>query len=303
MSNDLTLSGIRVLDLGTRVSTAWCTRLFADYGAEVIAVEQEGGHPLRNEGPFDTGQVSIPSRYFLVSKGIADPVDLPDLVANADVIITSNAIGDLGAQELSKANSNALVCAITPHGLDGDLTKRPGNDLTASASSGWAWLNGTKDREPLKGSGYQASYQSGTFAFGATLAALIEQLASGATGQIIDISEREVLVSTCAPAPLRCQYSGADWPRKTTMDVNDGPVPVKDGWFALTISRPIFWIKAMEVLGLPELAADKDLQQAGLRHRHKDRFVDKVGDAMKQWTHRRERDPRSLGGLQRKRAA
>ena len=48
MTDQSTLAGIRVLDLGDRASTAWCGRLLADYGADVIGVEDEGGHPLRH---------------------------------------------------------------------------------------------------------------------------------------------------------------------------------------------------------------------------------------------------------------
>ena len=280
---DATLSDLRVLDLGLRTSTAWCSRLLADYGAEVISVEGQP-HPLRDDGPFDADGNSIPARYFLVSKQTGNPQRTDDYVLQADVIITSAVEGELSPQVLSARNPNALVCALTPYGLASDLASLPGNDLTACASSGWAWYNGLMGREPLKCSGYQASYQSGTLSFGTIIAALSGQLESGEAGQIIDISEREVLVSTSAPAPLRYQYSGFIWSRKPAIDVNEGPVPVKDGWFALTISRPAFWIKAMQVLGLPDLAADKDLAQSGLRHKFKERFVDRVGAAMANWT-------------------
>ncbi len=274
-----TLSGIRVLELGDRVSTAWCTRLLAGYGAQVITIEPTGGHPLRRHPPFDAQGMSIAARYVLGGRSAGAAADTTFLAANVHIVVTS-----AQARELAAQYPNALVCAITPHGLDGDRASLPGNDLTAAAWSGWASVNGTAGRTPLKGSGYQASYQAGTFAFGVLLCALLEQLANRAPGQIIDIAETEVLVSTFAPAPLRFQYSGYVWPRKPALDVNEGPVPVKDGYFALTISRPAFWVKAMRILGLPDLADDADLQQAGLRHKFKDRFAQRVGDAMARWT-------------------
>lgn len=283
--DNLTLSGVCVLDLGARASTAWCGRLFADYGAEVIGIESERGHPLRHEGPLDKDGNSIPARYFLAGRALASAADADDLIRQASIILTSCTGSEAFLPEaLLKKNPGCLVCAITPYGADGDRTEEPGNDLTACAASGWAYVNGLQGRPPLKSSGYQASYQAGTFAFAATLAALIEQLTQRTPGQIIDVAERDVLVSTSAPAPLRYQYSGFRWARKAGVDVNEGPVPVKDGWFALTISRPVFWIKAMQLLGLPDLAEDKELQQAGIRPKYKDRFVDRVGDAMKQWT-------------------
>ena len=284
MDDNLTLSGVKVLDMGDRASTAWCGRLLGDYGAEVIGVESNTGHPLRHEGPFDSEGESIPAQYFLVNRKIAELAQLGRLAEKADIVLTSGSIDEFSAEVLLSLNPGALICAITPYGLDGDLAHCSGNDLTACAASGWAEVNGLQGRPPLKSSGYQASYQSGTFAFGAVLATLLEQLTTDSPGQIIDVSEREVLISTSAPAPLRYQYSGFKWTRKASVDVNEGPVPVKDGWFALTISRPVFWIKAMQVLGLDDLAEDKELQQAGLRHKYKDRFVDRVAEAMSHWT-------------------
>ncbi len=282
VSDRSTLAGLRVLDLGRRTSTAWCARLLADFGAEVIGVEREP-HPLRSEGPFAADGSSVPSEYFLASRGVANAAT-DALIAAADVIICS----DADSTHTARANPRATVCAITPYGLNGRLAEREGNDLTAAAVSGWAAINGMQDRPPLKGSGYQSSLQAGTFAFGTVVSALIEWCAQSPSGesregQVIDISEREVLVSTGAPAPLRIQYSGFEWSRRTAVDVNEGPVPVADGWFALTISRPMFWIKAMHLLDLPDLAEDTELQQAGLRHRLKDRFVDRVGEAMSGW--------------------
>ena len=185
--------------------------------------------------------------------------------------------------QIVEANPGAVICAITPGGLNGAYADLPGNDLTAYARSGWASVNGLKGRSPLKGSGYQASYQAGTLAYGAVVAALTERGNDGA-GQVIDIGELEVLTSTFAPALLRMQYSGVTWERRATVTMNDGPVPVRDGYFALPLSRPAFWRKAMTVLGLPDLADDEELQQPGLRHRHQQRYADRVANTMAQWS-------------------
>ena len=278
------LHAIRVLDLGSRISTAWCARLFAGYGAEVVSIEPAEGHPLRRHPPFDAAGISIPARYVLGGRQVGEPEQLESLIDQADVIITSALVGDAFAPDkLLATSAKALICVITPHGSTGAQAGLPGNELTANARSGWASVNGLQGREPLKGSGYQASYQTGTFAFGVVISALIEQLANNSVGQVIDVAESDLLVSTFSPAPLRYQYSGFIWPQKPGVDVNEGPVPVADGWFALTISRPAFWVKAMRILGLPELADDKELQQAGLRHKFKERFVEPVADAMSSW--------------------
>lgn len=303
-----TLSRINVVDLGERAATAWCSRLLADFGAEVLAVEPPGGHPLRRHPPFDAAGRSIPARYFLANKasaqgaeGAALQVAPPagrgggenqpatggrelaqpaGLLRDAHVIVVSGQAADVAA-----AHPHAIVCAITAHGMTGARRAVPGNELTAAARSGWASVNGFADGAPLKGSGYQAALQSGTLAFGAVVCALVEQLNAGAAapGQLIDISEHETLVSTFGPAPLRAQYSGYVWPRQDGPNLDEGPLPVSDGHFALPLSRPAFWRKAMHLLGLPDLAEDGELQPPGLRTKFKQRYMARVQERMAQW--------------------
>ena len=279
MTDAATLDGLRVVDLGACASTAWCSRLLADYGADVVMVEPGGGHPLRRHPPFGPDGRSTTARYFLANKRSAPLERCDALIADADVIVT-----DQEAAELARTNPKAVVCAITPCGLDAVPSRQRGNDLTAHARSGWASVNGLKGRPPLKGSGYQASYQAGTLAYGSIVAALIERAAGVGRGQVIDVAELDVLVSTFAPAPLRYQYSGAVAPRREAVTMNDGPVPVRDGYFALTLSRPLFWRKAMTVLGLPDLAEDKELQPPGVRQKHRERYTARVEAAMAEWT-------------------
>ena len=187
-----TLAGIRVVDVGDRLATAWCSRLLADYGADVVLVESDRGHQARRFPPFDGCGQSLMARYVLANKKSIGREAADPLIDVADVIVTG--LGD-GAR-LFEQNQNAVVCAITPYGQTGELKDYLGNDLTAYARSGWAHCNGLLGRPPLKGSGYQASYQVGTLAFGGVVAALIEKFATDGFGQLIDISEWETLVST-----------------------------------------------------------------------------------------------------------
>lgn len=276
-----TLAGINVVDLGDRAATAWCSRLLADFGAEVQAVEPADGHPLRRHPPFDGAGRSIPARYFLANKASVAKGAGP--LATAHVIVTSG----LDAARLASAHPHAIVCAITAHGLTGAKRGLPGNELTAAARSGWASVNGIQGRPPLKGSGYPAAFQAGTLAFGAVVCALAEQCDAGDAGQLIDVSEWETLVSSFGPPLLRAQYSGFVWQRhEPDIDMDAGPVPVKDGHFALPLSRPVFWKKAMHLLGLADLAEDAQLQQPGLRRKFRDRYAVPVQERMAQWNRR-----------------
>jgi crotonobetainyl-CoA:carnitine CoA-transferase CaiB-like acyl-CoA transferase len=65
--------------------------------------------------------------------------------------------------------------------------------------------------------------------------------------------------------------------------MSTGPVPVKDGHFALTISRPHFWRDAMKVLGLDDLAEDPRWGTSWYRKEHADEYVDRAQEKLSQW--------------------
>lgn len=266
-----TLAGLRVLDLGNRASTAWCGRLLADLGAEVIGAEPPAGHPLRLDPPA--------AEYVLANRHRVDLASIDGLLADADIVITSDATPDTTASAVRASNLRALIVSVTPYGLDSAYAGREGNDLTAYATSGWASMNGLADREPIKGSGYNASFQAGTFAWAATTAALL----GAPTGETLDIAERDVLASTFSPAILRQQYTGSVEGRRAGSDVSAGPVPVADGYFALPLSRPHFWQNAMRVLGLDDLADVPEMQTMPLRNQRKELWVERVQTAMLGW--------------------
>ena len=266
-----TLDGLRVLDVGDRPSTAWCGRLLADLGAEVIGAEPTGGHPLRPDPPA--------AAYFLANRRRAELSAARGLAAAADVIVTSESSPETTVAALRELSGHALIVAITPYGQAGPRAGQPGNDLTAYATSGWATVNGLAAEAPLKGAGYNASFQAGTFAWAAVSAALL----AGTAGEVLDIAERDVLCSTFSPAYLRQQYSGAPERRRDRADITAGPVPVADGYFALTMSRPHFWQSAMRVLGLDDLAEVPELQTSAARASRKDQWADRVQEAMLGW--------------------
>ncbi len=289
------LDDVRVVDLSTSMAGAWCTRLLADFGADVVMVEPPGGSPLRRLAPFDGEGGSIPARYVHANKrSIILDLEQSDgrralsrILRNSDIVVESGRPGSLdgygvGLDELEQRWPKLILASITPHGQDGGREQRPGNDLTAYAQSGWASINGLADREPLKGSGFNASYVAGIVAYGAVVTALNVRDDDG-HGQRVDVAEVEALASAFSPAGLRGLYQAQVPPRKTRMDMTTGPVPVKDGHFALTISRAHFWRDAMNLLGLPDLAEDRRFDAGWYRQQHKEEFVERTQEQMAKW--------------------
>ena len=287
------LQGIFTLDISTTPAGAWCSRLLAGFGAEVLVAEPAGRSPIRRLGPFDADGESIPAAYWSVGKRFrtidreaeAGRRELVELARSADVVVSSATPTELEALGLTceAIGSPALVLAhVTPWGFESRMAETPGNDLTVAARSGWAFINGLASREPLQPSAWQASYCGGLATCIAVIAALHQRNETGA-GQEVDVSLNDAMLATYSAAFLRGQYSGEPWGRKAVADLLAGPVPVKDGYFSLTISRAHFWRDSMNLLGLPDLADDPRWETGWYRQAHKDEYVDRVQAKMATW--------------------
>ena len=267
------LANVRVVDLSDRLSGAFCARLMGDLAADVVLVESDDGHPLRREAPF-LGDEPGPERSLLhayanLNKRSAllarDDPRLPRLISQADVAVVSD---DATAAWVNESTGEScIVAATTAHGLSGPDASVRGNDLTAYARSGWAWMNGEEGQPPLKGIANQVGYLSGVITFIGTVAALLERQKS-TQGQRVDVSELEALTLTAGPSLLSPAYEGRSSSRALP-DVFGGPVPARDGYVSVTFSRAHFWRDAMNALGLEHLAEDPKYIDSGTRRQYR----------------------------------
>src|ERR1041385_6878494 len=91
------LAGRRVVDLSTSVAGGWCSRMLADFGANVVVVEPPGGSPLRALAPFDDAGRGLLAALLLANKRsvVLDPgvpaerSALLELVRSADIVVSS----------------------------------------------------------------------------------------------------------------------------------------------------------------------------------------------------------------------
>jgi len=287
---------LHVLDLSTRLSGAFCARLFGDFGASVVLAEPPDGHPLRFEPPLlpdgPPCDRSLVHAYLNANKRSVvlprhEGAALTALLRWADVVITTDLPGIAAAEPGSPvdramaARPELVRISVTPYGLDGPMAGLPGNDLTAYALSGWAASNGDPDAPPLKGSGAQAGYLAGLDAFVGGCAAIYHHDRSGA-GQLVDVSELEALAVTSGPALLVAEYAAQEQPRHKA-DMVRGPVPCRDGYVSLTLSRAQFWRDAMTVLELHDLAEDERYSQASFRRQQRDHYSGLVEERLQHW--------------------
>src|SRR3954469_22151415 len=135
------LSGVQVVDLSSGLAGAYCAKLLADGGADVVKGEDDAGDPPPHvaecTAPLAPGDDGALFRFLCASSdsAVGDATLARELVARADVVVWSPG-STLAAEPvcapraLREANPDLVVVALTPFGLDGPWDDRPSTDFT-----------------------------------------------------------------------------------------------------------------------------------------------------------------------------
>lgn len=194
------LQGCRVLDL-TDERGALAGAILAQLGAEVVLVEPTEGSGVRRAAPLADGADTPASLVHLVlNRGkrsvVCAPGDLADLVADADVLITSGGPRDLAARgipafdALHRANPALIIASVSGFGLTGPKADWLDGDLVCGAAGLQLSLTGDADLPPLRCAVPQVFAAAAADAAAGVLVALAERSRSG-TGQVVDCSAQE----------------------------------------------------------------------------------------------------------------
>jgi crotonobetainyl-CoA:carnitine CoA-transferase CaiB-like acyl-CoA transferase len=260
-----------VVDLSRLVAGNQLTMLLADFGAEVIKIEQPGqGDPLRH---WRSGGKAVHWEVYgrnkksvaLDLKSEAGRESLLRLVADADVLVESFRPGmleklNLAPAELHRHNSRLLIVRISGWGQTGDFAGRPGFGTLVEAMSGFAAMNGFADREPVLPPNSLADMVAGTYGAFAVVAALRQSEGRAGTGQVMDLSLFEPLFSILGPLAAMFEATGEVKQRTGSRSQNAVPRNVyktKDGkWLALSSSTQAMTERLFRTIGRPELIED-----------------------------------------------
>jgi crotonobetainyl-CoA:carnitine CoA-transferase CaiB-like acyl-CoA transferase len=273
-------SGLSVLEFGDSVATAYCGKLFADYGADVLKVELPCGDGLRAAGPFKDdlpsveggglfGFLNTSKQSVTIDWRTSDGLALTRRLAESvDVVVHPfRAEGRTGfAFDAPAFRDRGLVeVAITPFGQDGPYARYEAEPLTMAALGGWMHAMGDPDKPPLYPGGPYISYLAGVSgAIGAMLA--VEARQRGGQGQLVDVSEFETAIGCLPFDTVQFSYSGGH--RRRTGDLyGDNPLaaiyPCADGYVQFQVSfRPAEFLR---MVGGEEMANDPRFQNAELR--------------------------------------
>jgi crotonobetainyl-CoA:carnitine CoA-transferase CaiB-like acyl-CoA transferase len=284
---ETSLSDLRVLDLSDGVAGAYCTKLFADYGAEVTVLEPPSGHALRRHGPFtherphpETGALWL---YLATNKRSAT-LDITtktgqrifrQLVEEANVIVESLRPGrmdelGIGYEALRGVKRRIVLVSITPFGQSGPRADWTATNLNSFASGGQMSLTGDPDREPLVNGGYQAEYQAGLQAFAAAAVAAYNA-DTLEVPQHIDISAQECMASALELYLPWWAYLKRDISKRrgNVLSAMVGVFPAREGHIGLHI-MPRNWPWFAKAIGRPDLIEDERFKDNSSRLQHND---------------------------------
>ncbi|HEX7427857.1 MAG TPA: CoA transferase [Mycobacterium sp.] len=260
------LDGYIVVDLSAGIAGAYCTKLLADGGAQVIKVEPPEGDPLRrwSASGAEVGDDGALFSFLAGAKHsvVADPetdIDLVNgLLAGADAVVWSRGRGlaehpDFAPAEIHRRNPHLTITSITPFGLDGPWRDRPATEFTLQAWSGGiiALGRGSPDRAPVFVGGQVGEYLAGAYASAAILASRLRTLADG-EGELIDLSmlESDILGLTYYPVSY-FEMLGRPWRDARRLTV-PGIARAKDGLVDLGCGTAQQWFDLCAMTGHQE---------------------------------------------------
>ena len=300
------LGDIRVLDLSRLLPGGFCSLLLADFGAEVLKVEDTGmGDYIRWSPPYHEGaDDSAKSALFLALnrgkrsirlnlKDEAGREALLRLVRDYDVVLESFRPGvmdrlGVGYERLREENPRIVYCAISGYGQDGPYTGRSGHDMNYLGLNGLLGLTGDADGPPVQSAGQIADLGGGALmaAFG-ILAALRERERSG-EGQLVDVSMFDGSLAWLALVAAQYLADGV-LPRRDGLPLAGGlicyrPYACRDGWVTLGALEPKFWQAWCRGVGREDLV-EKQFERPGSNaHAEVERiFTDRTRDEWQQF--------------------
>ena len=237
---------LRVVDFTTTIAGPHCTRLLADFGAEVIKVEAPEGDMMRARMPLRGGASTSFGQLNTGKKSVVIDLKRPEgvsvvrrLIETSDVLVENFRPGvmqrfGLDYQVLRGVRPQLVYCAISGYGQTGPSSGLPAYAPVIHAASGYdlahlAYQEG--ERRPDFCGIYIADVLTGTYAFGAIMAALHQRRATG-EGQLIDLSMLESMLSLTLSEIQLAQFPDAYVQARPVF----GPIVTSDGYVNLSVA-------------------------------------------------------------------
>jgi len=274
--------------LGTLIAGPFCSRLLADFGAEVIKIESPvGGDPMREWGAVLHEGLSLVWPYFgRNKKSVTLDLRLSEgqelarrLISRADVVVENFRPGTmdkwgLGYEQLRLLNPRLVVVHVSGYGQTGPYRDRAGFGAAAGAMGGLRYLTGYPDRPPVRvGLSIEDSIAALYAVIGALLA-LYHRDAHASAGQEVDVSLLESIVSLTEGSVTEYAVEGLVRERQGPTLAGVAPsnaYATGDGsWLVIAANALNPFKRLCAAIGVAELGDDPRYQTNEGRWRHRE---------------------------------
>ena len=304
------LNDIRFTDLTWAGAGPFGTKVFSDFGAEIIKVESTVRlDSVRTGGPFKDRRYGVNRSGYFASRNTGKKSFTADLktkagralvhglIEKSDVV--SNNFGPgamerlgLSYDEVREIKPDIVYLSMPMYGENGPLAELLGVGMTISAVTGLMWATAYEAGDPVgPGTHYPDHAANPYHAAFAVLAALRYRQLTG-KGMKIDLSQVESTLNFIGTAVTDWAITGREPPITGNADAHAAPHNVyrtrgEDDWLAVAVIEDRHWTALCDVMGRGDLAADPALSTADGRIAARDRLDVAVAD----WAAGREADP------------
>ena len=266
------LDGLLVVDFTRVVAGPACTQTLADFGAEVIKIENpDGGDDTRS---YEHADLAGESAAFVSlnrnKRGIALDLTKPEardiareLIARADVVVENFSAGvmkkyGLDYASVAPSNPRLVYCSISAYGRQGPFASRPGFDPITQAESGFMSLNGFPDGPPVRTGPPAIDMVTGMSACNAILLALFARDRIG-RGQHVEVALFDVALAMTGFYGMAYLMTGVN-PSRQGNSPNGSPsvgvYEASDAPFYIACANDRLYRRlVIEVLDRPDLAS------------------------------------------------
>ena len=288
------LAGVKVLEFGTLIAGPFCTRILAEFGAEVIKIESpDGGDPLRRWRKLHGGTSLWWAVQARNKRSLTVNLKHPDglaivrrLAAEADIVVENFRPGvleklGLGWDVLGAANPGLVMVRLSGFGQTGPYKDRPGFGAIGESMGGLRYITGFPDRPPVRtGISIGDSIAALWAAIGA-LIALRHREVNGGTGQVVDVALYEAVFAMMES--MVPEFDVAGFVRERTGNVMPGITPsnthtTRDGRHIIIGGNgDAIFKRLMRAIGRPDLADDASLADNAGRDARADELYAVIG--------------------------
>ncbi|HEX4907220.1 MAG TPA: CaiB/BaiF CoA-transferase family protein [Actinomycetes bacterium] len=281
------LADVRVVEMGQLLAGPFCGQLLADFGAEVIKLEDPArGDPMRQWGREKPHGLSL---WWPViarnKKSVTLNLRHPEgqslarrLLGTADVLVENFRPGTLerwglGYDALAERNPGLVLVRVTGFGQDGPYAPRAGYGSIGEAMGGLRYVTGDPSTPPSRSGISIGDSLAGTFAALGTLLALHARRRSG-RGQVVDSAIYEAVLAMTESLVTEYQVAGYTRERTGAILPNVAPsnvYPTADGQLVLVAAnQDTVFRRLAGVMGRPELADDPRYASHSARGEHQE---------------------------------